>query len=1106
MEKKKFMRVQKFLILFLILLLSFPLSALAQQQMIKGQVVDDKGETIIGATVMVKGSKDGTLTDIDGNFSVKGKVGNTLVISYVGFTPLEIKVTKAEGNRFTLKEDTKVLDEVVVVGMDKQKRSTITAAVATVGSDAIVNRPVTDLTSALQGNVAGLNFSSDAVANGVGGETGAEIKFNIRGIGSINGGEPYVLVDGVEQSLQNVNPADIETISVLKDASAAAVYGARAAYGVVIVTTKSGKKEKTRISYSGTVGFSSPINMPQMMNSIEFANYLNERDDNDGVKHSIPDALIEKMQGFMENPYSEKFPGIGPNADGTGWAGSKDAVYANTDWYDYYFKKASIRHSHNLSVTGGSDKFNYYVGLGYIYQEGLLDQVDDNLSKYNVNSKFQIRANKWLKFNFNNNLSLNILKRPMANQTIFYGTIGSSFPNSPTHLPVKSEYNDNSEYRYLKQSHYVQNRISDAMSFATTITPLEGWDIVGEMKVRFDVENNDFKRGYPTAEKPDGTLDISKGTKQGYQYPGMNWKNSNWGSYTRGNTFNYYLSPNVSSSYTHAWGDHFFKAMAGFQMELQENSNGYTYKDGLLTSDIFSFVNANGQVLAGEDRTHWATMGMYAKLNWNYKEIYFLEFSGRYDGSSRFAPGNRWGLFPSFSAGYDISRTDYFKALNLPVSQLKVRVSYGRLGNQNGAGLYDYLGIQSLTSDSPNAWLLPGVQATPQKGTLATTPKMISSYITWEKVDNANLGIDLMLLDNRLSITADIYQRTTRDMIGPAEAIPNLGGISTDDRAKVNNATLRNRGWELSVNWQDQLKCGFSYGIGFNVFNYKAVVTKYNNPEGLIYNNHTGLATNKGYYEGMDVGEIWGYEANDLFLSNREVDAYLRQVDLSFFKSGDKWQRGDLKYIDSDGDGKVDPGKGTLADHGDLKIIGNATPKYSFGINLNVGYKGFEISTLLQGVAKRDFPMAASTYLFGGKEWFKEHLDYFSPENTNGYLPRLTTDAQTTNANTGYNTTRYMLNAAYMRMKNLTVSYTFKPQLLKNIGLSNLKVYFTCDNLFTISKLPNQFDPETLNQVNAWAGGSNAAAPGLTSAQNQNGNGKVYPMNRNFVFGLDFTF
>lgn len=1080
--------------------------AFAQQTFIKGQVVDDKGETVIGATVMVKGAGEGTLTDINGNFSLKGKVGDVITVSYVGFSLLEVKVTKVVGNRFVMKEDSKLLDEVVVVGMDKQKRSTITAAVATVSSDAVANRPITDLTSALQGNVAGLNFATDAVANGVGGETGAEIKFNIRGVGSINGGEPYVLVDGVEQSLQNVNPVDIESISVLKDASAAAVYGARAAYGVVLVTTKSGKREKTQVSYSGTVGFSSPINMPAMMNSLEYANYINERCDNDGVKRVISDALIEKMKGFMANPYSAEFPGIEPNAQGTNWASSRDAVYANTDWYDYYFKDAAIRHSHNLSVRGGSEKFNYYIGLGYIYQEGLIDQVDDNLSKYNVNSKFQIKANKWLRLDFNNNITLNILKRPMPNQTIFYGTIGSSLPNAPTHLPVKSEYNDNSKYRSLKQAHYVQNRISDAMSFAATVSPLEGWNIVGEMKLRFDVENNDFKRGYPTYEKPDGSLEVSKGTEQGFQYPGMHWKNSTWGSYTRGNAFNYYLSPNLSTSYTYAWGNHFFKAMAGFQMELEEDSNGYTYKDGLLASDIFSFVNANGQMLGGEDRKHWATMGMYARLNWNYRETYFLEVSGRYDGSSRFAKGNRWGLFPSFSAGYDMAHADFFKSWSFPISQLKIRVSYGRLGNQNGAGLYDYLGIQSLTTDSPNTWLLPGIQAIPSKGTLATTPKMISSFITWEKVDNANLGLDLMLLDNRLSITADIYQRTTRDMIGPAEAIPAIGGISKNDRAKINNATLRNRGWELSVNWQERLKCGFTYGVGFNVFNYKAEVTKYNNPDGVLYNNHTGLANNKGYYEGMDLGEIWGYEANDLFMSNREVDEYLKNIDLSFFKPDNKWQRGDLKYIDSNGDHKINPGKGTLTDHGDLKIIGNTTPKYSFGINLNVGYKGFEVSALLQGVAKRNFPMAASTYLFGGGEWFKEHLNYFSPQNPNGYLPRLTTDSQTLNANTGFNTTRYMLNAAYMRMKNLMVSYTFKPQLLKSIGLSNLKVYFTCDNLFTISKLPQQFDPETLNQVNAWAGGSNEVAPGLTSQAKSNGNGKVYPMNRNFVFGIDFTF
>ena len=951
-----------------------------------------------------------------------------------------------------------------------------------------------------------MSLTSSNTADGVGGEMGAEIKFNIRGTGSINKGEPYVLIDGVEQSLQNVNPNDIETISILKDASAAAVYGARAAYGVIIVTTKSGGKDKTRVSYNGTVGFSSPINMPKMMNSLEFAHYINERNDNDGKKHEISDALIEKMEGFMKNPYSTEFPGIEPNQNKTNWASSKDAVYANTDWFDYYFKDASIRHSHNLSISGGSDKVSYYVGLGYIYQEGLMDKVDDNLSKYNVNTKFQINANKWLKFNFNNNLTLNILKRPMANQTIFYGTIGQTIPNAPTHYPIESKYNDASEFRYLKESHYVENRISDAMSFSATITPLQGWDIVGEMKVRFDVEDNSFKRGYPTYEKPDGELSIDKSTKQGYVYPGMNWKNSRWGSYTRGNAFDYYLSPNILSSYIFGWGDHTFRAMAGFQMELQENSDGYTYKDGLLTSDIFSFANANGNLSGNEDRTHWATMGMYAKLNWNYQEVYFLEFSGRYDGSSRFAPGHRWGFFPSFSAGYDMARTDYFKGWNLPFSQLKLRVSYGRLGNQNGAGLYDYLGFMNLVPDSPDSWLLPGVSDTPSKGVLARTPKMISPYITWEKVDNANLGIDLMLFRNRLSVTADIYQRTTRDMIGPAEAIPSISGINTEDRSKINNATLRNRGWELSVNWQDRLKCGFSYGIGFNISDYKAVVTKYNNPEGLLYNNHTGLARNKGYYEGMDIGEIWGFQADDLFRTNREVDEYLKTVDLSFFKPGDKWQRGDVKYIDSNHDGKVDSGKGTLADHGDLKVIGNATPKYSFGFNLNAGYKGFEVSALFQGVAKRQFPISGAAYFFGGNSYFKEHLDHFNAQNPEGYLPRLTDDKQTLAANTGYNTTRYLLNAAYMRLKNLTVSYSFKPQLVQHIGLSNLRVYVTCDNLFTVSKLPKQFDPETLNQVNGWVGGSNDTAPALTSPLNANGNGRVYPMNRNFVFGIDVTF
>lgn len=1095
------------------LLLCFPIRSYAQGEAIVGQVVDETGEAVIGATVRLKGSTTGTITDFDGNFSIPGKVGNILIISYVGYNQLETKITKLTGNRFVLKEDSEVLDEVVVVGMGTQKRNTITAAVATVNQDAIVNRPVTDLTSALQGNVAGLNFASDASSDAVGGETGAEIKFNIRGIGSINGGEPYVLVDGVEQSMQNVNPADIESISVLKDASAAAVYGARAAYGVVLVTTKSGKSGKAHVSYRGTVGFSSAINMPQDMNSLEFANYMNEIRENTGQNVLFSSQAMERIQGFMQHPYSADYPGIEVNAAGDGWASTYYNQYGNTDWFDYYFKDRAIRHSHNLNISGGSDKITYYVGLGYTYQEGLMDHTEDNLSKYNVNAKLQFKVNDWLKFNFNNNMTLNMIKRPMANQTIFYGTIADRYPTQVTHLP-REEYNlpEWNEMLYMQNTKYQQNRISDAMSLSATVTPLSGWDIIGEMKVRLDVENNDFIMGFAKTSLPNGTIKTITGNRQGYQYPGMTWKNTQFGSYTRGNLFNYYLSPSISSSYTRQWGEHFFKAMGGFQMELQENSNGYTYKDGMLSEDVFSFANANGVIYAGDTRDHWATMGFYTRLNWNYQNIYFLEFSGRYDGSSRFAPGHRWGFFPSFSAGYDIARTSYFQKLELPVSQLKVRLSYGRLGNQNGAGLYDYLGTMTLNAAHQNAWLLPGASnGTVAKGTIALTPAMISPFITWEKVDNANLGLDLTLLDNRLTITADIYQRMTRDMIGPAEAIPAISGIIPDDRAKVNNATLRNRGWELSVNWSDQLKCGFSYGIGFNLFDYKAVVTEYNNPEGLIYNNHTGLARNKGYYKGMDIGEIWGYVADDLFMSNREIDGYLKEVDLSFFKPATQWERGDVKFVDTNGDGKVDPGKGTLSNHGDLQIIGNATPRYSFGINLNVGYKGFEVSTLLQGVAKRDFPMAGSTYLFGGRNYFKEHLDHFTPANPDGYLPRLT-DASTGGGdtdwrvNTGYNTTRYLLNAAYMRMKNLMVSYTFNKNITKHLGLENLKVYFTCDNLFTIDNLPNAFDPETLNQVNTWAGGSSESAPGLTSPLTQNGNGKVYPMNRNFVFGIDLTF
>lgn len=1091
---------------FVLFFTTFTLSA---QRKLTGVVKDEGGSALPGVRVMVVGTKVGTATDVKGSFAITLPVGkNKLSFSYMGFQTRTVKVGSKTHFEIILKEGSQILEEVVVVGMGTQKRNTITAAVSTVNSEAINNRPVSDITAALQGNVAGLNIATSASSNATGGELGSEIKFDIRGIGSINGGDPYVLIDGVEQSMQNVNHADVASVTVLKDASAAAVYGARAAYGVVLITTKSGKSGKMKLNYNGSFGASSPINMPRMMNSIEHAHYVNAYQRAIGFQPIFSEEAIEKMQHFMNAPYSDEYPGISPNVENTYWRGWQ-AQYANTDWFDYYFKDFSTRQYHNLSASGGTDKIRYYLGFGYNKTSGLMDKITDELSKYNLNSKLEMRGKK-LKINFNNNVTLTDIRRPLPNMSILYHEFARTRPNLVTHLPIKSPYNlpGYNYFLYLKETAYNEKRLSDAMTISATISPFLGWDLKAELKARLDILNREFAMGQPSTERPDGVVEPITGSKQGFLAPGVGWKNTTWNSYYRRSDMGYYLSPNLMTSYTKEWNRHFFKGMFGFQAEYRKDGNIWGYKGGVQSPDAFSFLNASGDPYLGEDRTHWATMGFYTKLNWNYANIYFAEFSGRYDGSSRFAPGHRWGLFPSFSLGYDMARTEYFQKYNLPISQLKLRASYGSLGNQNGVGLYSYYGFVNLSANNGAAWLLPGVNNTPSVGLLAFTPGQLSKTVTWETVTNANLGLDITAFKDRLSITADIYQRITDNMVGPAEAIPHIGGLDVGARSKVNNATLRNRGWELTIGWRDKFDNGFHYGINANLSDYKAIVTRYNNPEGIINNNHTGLWRNRGYYTGMDLGEIWGYKADDLFITNAEVDEYVKNVDLSYFKPNDQWQRGDLKYLDINNDGKVDPGNGTLTDHGDLTIIGNTTPHYSYGINLSVGYKGLELTALFQGVGSRQFPIAGSTYMFCGNEnFFKEHLDYYSIDNPNGFLPRLSAPNSTDyRVNTSYNTTRYLLDASYMRLKNLMLSYSFGEAILERLHLSNVRVYATADNLLTFTKLPKMFDPETINQVSTWAGGSGAVAPGLTSPLPRNGNGKVYPLNRSFVIGLDISF
>ena len=1102
----------RLLVAFLLLSAGNIVYAEAQQEKRVTGTVTSEGEPLPGVSVQVKGASSGTITDIDGNYSIEAPANGTIVFRFVGMRTVEQSVNNRNVINVTLESESKELDEVMVVAYVTAKKYSFTGAASTMKAGEIEKLQTSSVSRVLEGTVSGVQASAAS------GQPGTDAEIRIRGIGSINASSaPLYVVDGVpfDGSVNSINPDDISSMTVLKDAASAALYGSRGANGVIIITTKQGEQDsKATVKVKASLGGSNrAVRDYDRVSTNQYFELYWEALRNQYAKSSdyTPETaaaqaskdLVTKLMGGGPNPYGTQYPQpVG--TDGKLLDGARPLW--NSDWSDAMEQQA-LRTELNLSVSGGGKSNQYFFSAGYLNDKGIA--LESGYQRFNLRSNVTSEMTSWLKGSINLSFAHSMQNYPVSSDSKTSNVITAG-RTMPGFYPIY-EMNTDGSYKLNEDG----SRIYDFGSYRPSGS-MANWNLPATLPLDKSERMKDEFSGRTYLEatiieglkfKTSFNFDLINYNTLDYTNPKIGPALENGGGSSRLNSRTFSWTWNNIASYDKTIGDHHFNVLAGME--------AYSYRYDELTASRTKMAQPDmpelvvGSQLTGGSgyRIDYALVGYLTQLLYDYQDKYFFSASYRRDGSSRFAPGHRWGFFPSFSAGYDIARTDYFQKLKLPFSQLKVRVSYGRLGNQNGAGYYDYIGVMPLVAAEPNAWILPGVNVTPVKGTIAKTPKMVSPYITWEKVDNANLGLDLMLLDNRLSITADIYQRTTHDMIGPAEAIPSIGGIAASDRAKVNNATLRNRGWELSVNWHDQLKCGFSYGVGFNLFNYKAVVTKYNNPEGLIYNNHTGLDTNKGYYEGMDVGEIWGYQADDLFMSNREIDDYIRNVDLSFFKPNSQWQRGDLKYLDVNGDGKVDPGKGTLSDHGDLRVIGNATPKYSFGINLNLGYKGFEVSTLLQGVAKRDFPLAGSTYLFGGKNFFKEHLDYFNADHPNGYLPRLTEfNKPDYQANSAYNNSRYLVNAAYMRMKNLMVSYTFNKKMLRHIGIENLKVYFTCDNLFTITKLPKQFDPETLNQVNTWAGGSNESAPGLTSPAKENGNGKVYPMNRNFVFGLDFTF
>ena len=1026
--------------------------------------VEDSMGPVIGASVVVKGTTNGVITDFDGNFALDNvKKGDVIQISFVGYVTQEV-VWNGQPLKITLKEDNEMLEEVVVVGYGTQKKVNVTGAVSMVGAEAIESRPVANVTQALQGAVPGLNLT---VGNS-GGELNSSLNINIRGTGSIGNGSvdaPLVLIDGIEGDMSTLNPNDVESVSVLKDAASASIYGARAAFGVIMITTKSGKAGKVKVTYSGDVRFSTATNLPKMVNSLEFANYFNAAAVNAGGTAPFSEETIQNIikyqNGEFTDPSDPRYYGTTPGSDGR-W-NNYTAAFANTDWFAEHYKKNVPSTQHNLSLSGGSEKLTWSISGSFLNQKGLIRHGEDKMNRYTMASKIGAELASWARLDYSTKWSRKDYSRPQYLDGHFYHNIARRWPTCPV-IDPNGYYMNEMEIYELEQGGLYENHNDEfTQQLKFTFTPLEGWNLYAEGALR--VTNNKTTQNqipvyYYGVEGQPMLRDSDYGTVTN--------------AYDSRFRQNYYAL-NLFTDYTRSFGKHNGKILVGFNYERynQDSMSGRGYN--LTTSDK-PFLSQTQQNFSISD-SYWnrATAGFFGRLNYDYDGKYLAEFNLRYDGSSRFTEDNRWAWFPSVSLGWNIAREEFFEKLSETIGTLKLRGSWGQLGNtsSNYDSFWDWYPFyqQQSTGSNNSGWLING-----QKQNTASLPGIVNATMTWETVETWDVGFDFGAFDNRLTGTFDYYSRTTKDMIGPA---PVLGSVLGTDAPRTNNCDMRTTGWELELGWRDQIE-GVKYGVRFNISDHKSKILSY------PYDGSFENQSISGYYNGKILGEIWGYETKGIANSNEEMEEWLKQNRPNW---GSNWQAGDIMYKSIDGEDGVNPGAQTLGDHGDLKRLGNSTARYRFGLNLDASWKGFDFSVFFQGVLKRDYHFGTEPYFWGAAgtgQWqaacFEEHLDYWREDNKGAYYPKVYF-----NNNKNMRTqSRYIVDASYIRCKNIQLGYTLPQSFISKAGMSNCRIYVSCDNLFTLTDMSEIFDPEALG--GGW------------------GAGKIYPLQRTVALGASISF
>ncbi len=1068
----------------------------SQVRNVSGRIVDEKGVPVLGASILNLSTKVGATTDFDGRFSIQAETGQKIQVIMLGYVERTIEITSDDNLEIIISEDVEMLEETVVVGYATQKKINITGAVSSISGDELDRRPVVNVMNALQGADPSMNITLDS------GNPTAGHNINIRGVPSVNGGSPLILVDGVPGvSLSYINASDIASVSVLKDASASAVYGAKASAGVILVTTKSGSEGKTKVSYSNQFGWVQPTTSTDFISTgYDWAKAVDEvyfaRYGYSAFNYTDSDwaALEARRFDTKENPARP-------------WVVVDDSgqyhYYGNFDWYDALFNGNRFQQQHDLSVSGGNKAVKYYVSGKYHDQQGLLSgpaiPVKEKFQSYGFRAKLDAKLFKWAKWStnvslysvhqvypgtLNEALTISALDQALGSMFVPKNPDGSYviYPNDIRKVGIgkgRGAITTNENNR-----HDIDARTL-ALSNSLELNPVKGLSI----KATYNISN--FFRLYRDRSLAASYSDVLGKVVTNPAYSKDEYRERHY----------QYTTHSVDGvvSYNNLWNEaHNFTALVGVNFETRRTTDLTVDQFGVGSEDLntFNSVTDDTYYTISQNITAYKTLGFFARVNYDYRGKYLVEVSMRADGTSRFAAGSRWGYFPSASAGWRFSKENFLKNASGWLSDGKLRFSYGALGNQQ---VSDYLYLQTITSKE-----LPYLFDSNGKPKYSKVSDPMSSGLTWETVKTYNVGLDLSFLENRLNFTGDYFVRQTKNMLTTSLTLPSVYGAATPTE---NCADLRTNGWELSLSWKDSFKLAskpFFYGVTATLGDYVTTITKFNNSDKLFSN----------YYEGKILGEIWGYHVPRLFKSDEEAAAY----QLAIHNSANVYQRvynmapggsgylmaGDVMFEDRNGDGYINSGAGSVEDPGDMMIIGNSTPRYNYSFRFDFNWNNFDLSVFLQGVGKRDwYPTANKEDVYGATRFWNLYgypLTSFIPEdykenvwteeNPDGYFPRLRPIQTYGGGPLAQKNDRYLQKVNYLRLKNITFGYTVQ---FKKAFISSLRIYFAAENIAYASPLKKYC--KTIDPELAVASGTYAS-----------GTGTGYTMPRTFTFGLNLNF